>query len=462
MSVDQEASKPARTPFLEWFLAPELRGVSGDQLRRARVTAAATVVVAASQAAGLVTSYLHGWTLPLQAMAAGCLLSAIALGVLRFSGSLTVVGNLLATVLTTTSVAVAVEDVGTETPLLMAVAAAPLVATFVAGRRWGALWTGIAVASIWGTLLLHSGPGEGLLLQAERPVNAAMIATVLTLVTGMLSAAFEAANSTALRELKEALAHAESLREEAEEANKVKSAFLANVSHELRTPLNAIIGYSEMLADDAALDGETEREEDLRQVLGAGSHLLSLINDLLDISRIEAGRMDVNVATSELGDLIGDLVPIARQLARKNGNTLELEMPSRPVMLRSDVQKIRQILLNLLGNATKFTENGTIRMVVRAVRADGAPGVEFQITDTGIGMNEEQVGRVFESFVQADSTVTRKYGGTGLGLRISLRLAQLLGGDIRVRTREDEGSTFTLRLPTHAPQATDQSLVTES
>ncbi len=444
------AARPAR---LDALLAPRLRAAGGETLRRARVTAAAGLLLLGSQATGLVYALLDMEFLPQAAMGAGIALSLLALLLLRFAGNLVAAGNTLSAMLVFTSVGISMADLGVLTPLLGAAVAAPLVATFVAGRSWGLLWLVVVVLATWGLLLAGAqGPSaSGIIAPAERPLNAAMVITVLSLVVCLLGVGFEAAQARAVAEL-EALARTEeSSRRQAEEANRMKSAFLANVSHELRTPLNAIIGYSEMLADDAALDGQIEKEEDLRQILNAGTHLLSLINDLLDISRIEAGRMDIRASEFELSELLREVEPIARQLALQTGNELVVESPSRPVTMRTDQQKVRQILLNLLGNASKFTQDGSVRLVVRAARSRGVPSVEFEVTDTGIGMTDEQADKVFASFVQADSSVTRRYGGTGLGLRISQRLAELLGGGISVRTRPNDGSVFTLHLPTHAP-----------
>ena len=451
--VPESTAEPESPRGLDRLVAPRLRAVGGEELRRARVTAAAGLLVLGSQAVGVAYALVVGWRLPLVATAVGVLVSAVALGILRRSGSLVVVGNLLAAALVVTSAAVSAADRGVLTPLLMAVAAASLVATFVAGRRWGAIWMALSVIAAWGLFAANSGfvGSTGLFSDAERPLNAVLILTVLTLVVGLLGIAFEAAKSRALGELVQLAKIEEESRRRAEEASRMKSAFLANVSHELRTPLNAIIGFSEMLADDATQGGEDEKAEDLRQILHAGTHLLSLINDLLDISRIEAGRMEVHAVAFELAELLADVVPIAEQLATQNGNELIVDAPSRPVTLHTDIKKVRQILLNLIGNAAKFTDGGTVRLTARAVRDQGVAGVEWVVSDTGIGMTDDQAARVFGSFVQADSGVARKYGGAGLGLRISIRLAQLLGGDISVQSRESEGSVFTLHLPTTAP-----------
>jgi Amt family ammonium transporter len=237
-------------------------------------------------------------------------------------------------------------------------------------------------------------------------------------------------------------------RDAAEAANRAKSAFLANMSHELRTPLNAIIGYSEMLQDDAQDLGYGELAPDLDRIRSAGKHLLELINDVLDLSKIEAGKMEMVIETVDIAQLIADVQTIARPLAERNDNVLLLYMPENPGTLRVDATRLRQALLNLLSNACKFTQRGTVILEVVVERADGAGGrVLFHVSDTGIGMSADQLARLFQPFTQADPSTTRKYGGTGLGLAISRRICQMLGGDITVVSTEGSGSTFTIALP---------------
>jgi signal transduction histidine kinase/DNA-binding response OmpR family regulator len=234
---------------------------------------------------------------------------------------------------------------------------------------------------------------------------------------------------------------------DAEEASKAKSSFLAKMSHELRTPLNAIIGYSEIMKEDAVDDGDTRRAEDLDKVLNAARHLLGLINDVLDISKIEAGKMELYLETFELQKILNDVVSTATPLVSKKGNTLKIDCPADIGSMHADATKLRQMLLNLLSNASKFTENGLI--TVKAVRSPGdfADSIELSVIDTGIGMNEEQLGRLFKAFSQADASTSSKYGGTGLGLAISKQFAQMMKGDITVTSTPGRGSVFTIRLP---------------
>ncbi len=234
---------------------------------------------------------------------------------------------------------------------------------------------------------------------------------------------------------------------ELEVAGRHKSEFLANMSHELRTPLNAIIGYSEMLQEEAADLGTDAFVPDLKKINAAGKHLLELINAVLDLSKIEAGKMELYLEDFDVAGMVNDIAAVIQPLAEKNSNRLEVHCDERVGTMRADLTKVRQALFNLLSNACKFTERGTVSLAV--AREAGANGdwVSFAVSDTGIGMTPEQMTRLFEEFSQADASVTRKYGGTGLGLALSRRLARMMGGDITVASEAGRGSTFTIRLP---------------
>ena len=235
---------------------------------------------------------------------------------------------------------------------------------------------------------------------------------------------------------------------DAEDASKAKSSFLAKMSHELRTPLNAIIGYSEIMKEDAADDGDTGRAEDLDKVLNAARHLLGLINDVLDISKIEAGKMELFLETFDLTKLINEVIATATPLVSKKGNALAVDCPVDIGAMHADATKLRQMLLNLLSNASKFTEKGTVTLKAARFIEDEADFMELSVTDTGIGMNPEQLSRLFQAFSQADASTTSKYGGTGLGLAISKQFAHMMQGDITVTSASGVGSTFTIRMPT--------------
>ncbi len=277
-------------------------------------------------------------------------------------------------------------------------------------------------------------------------------------------------------DLRDAKERAEAAQRAEAAANTAKSQFLANMSHELRTPLNAIIGYSEMLQEEATEIGAPALAPDLERVHAAGKHLLSLINDILDLSKIEAGKMTVFLEHFPAGKMVNEVATTVEPLVAKNGNALHVDCAPDLGVMRADLTKVRQVLFNLLSNAAKFTDHGQIRLEVRrvvpasvpaaegAVAADGAapavnpasaqtgamppePRIIFRVTDTGIGMSPSQVGQLFQAFSQADASTTRRYGGTGLGLAISRKFCELMGGSLSVESQQGKGSTFTVELP---------------
>jgi signal transduction histidine kinase len=229
------------------------------------------------------------------------------------------------------------------------------------------------------------------------------------------------------------------------DASQHKSQFLANMSHELRTPLNAIIGVTEMLREDA--ESLQQDVEPLDRVLGAGRHLLALINDILDLSKIEAGRMELNVETFALPPLIDDVVKTIEPLAAKNGNQVVVDCDAGIGTIHADQMRLRQALLNLMKNANKFTEKGTVTIAAHQGQENGRDWITLSVADTGIGMTAEQMDKLFQEFSQASSTTASKYGGTGLGLVISRRFCQMMGGDVTVTSEPGKGWVFTVRLP---------------
>jgi PAS domain S-box-containing protein len=259
------------------------------------------------------------------------------------------------------------------------------------------------------------------------------------------------------RRVERALAEA---RDVAEAASVAKSTFLANMSHELRTPLNAVIMYSELLQEEAEDRGVTDFLPDLEKIRTAGRHLLGLVNSILDLSKIEAGKMDMYLERFELRDVVTDVTATVQPLLKKRDNTLAVDAPADLGAMNADLTKVRQILFNLLSNASKFTEKGTVTLAVRRRDEGERPGVEFRVSDTGIGMTPEQVGRLFQPFTQADASTTRKFGGTGLGLTIVKQFCEMMGGGVRVESEPGRGTTFVVWLPAEtAPAAPDPAPV---
>ena len=234
---------------------------------------------------------------------------------------------------------------------------------------------------------------------------------------------------------------------EAEAASAAKSLFLATVSHELRTPLNAMLGYAQLLQLEANVAGHTSISEDLDRLVGAGRHLTAVINNILDFSKIEQGKVDVLLEWVELDALLREIVALLEPAAAERGNTLELEIHSKLGPFSTDPAKLRQILFNLLSNAVKFTENGKILVQARQFAETAETGVELLVQDTGIGIAAEHLPLLFRPFEQADGSITRRYGGTGLGLVVSRQLAELLGGTLTVSSQPGKGSTFRVFLP---------------
>jgi signal transduction histidine kinase/DNA-binding response OmpR family regulator len=269
---------------------------------------------------------------------------------------------------------------------------------------------------------------------------------------GRLASAFDAMSEAIERDIEERETAATQLaaaQDEAESANRAKSAFLANMSHELRTPMNAVIGYSEMLIEEMEDGGIDDYVADLGKINSAGKHLLSLINDILDLSKIEAGRMDLYLERFDLRQMLGEVTSTIGPLIVKNDNKLVTEFDEDLGVMRADVTKVRQALFNLLSNAAKFTDRGTIGLTAQRVTADTGDRVFLNVTDTGIGIPEEKLDHIFDEFSQADSSTSRDFGGTGLGLSISRRFCQMMGGDITVESKPGDGSRFTIELPAY-------------
>jgi signal transduction histidine kinase len=266
-------------------------------------------------------------------------------------------------------------------------------------------------------------------------------------------AAIAIQNARLFREIEAKTAELGDANAQLELASRHKSEFLANMSHELRTPLNAIIGYSELLQEECADAGDDDYVPDLGRIHTAGKHLLTLINDILDLSKVEAGRMTLLLEEFEVPTLVDDVRSMVAPLIEKNGNVLVVECPPDAGVMRADLTKVRQTLFNLISNSAKFTERGTITLAVATEDRGSQPCITFAVSDTGIGMTEEQLGRIFEAFSQAETTTSQKYGGTGLGLAISREFCRMMGGDITVESTPAKGSTFTIALPREVAEA---------
>lgn len=262
-------------------------------------------------------------------------------------------------------------------------------------------------------------------------------------------------------ELKAAREELYKAKEVAEEANRAKSVFLANMTHELRTPLNAIIGYSDMLIEDCQDLGYDDLTKDLQKICTEGKRLLDIINDILDFSKIEAGKLSLSCAPFMVSSLIENLEMVCYPLMKKNQNHLVIDYDETLGIMNSDEKRVRQIMLNLLSNAAKFTDHGTITFTAKRFRREEGDWVQFQVIDTGIGMSPEQLRRIFQAFSQADVSISRKYGGSGLGLIISKRLSQMMGGTISVASEEGVGSTFTVQLPCEGQDVFDDTFEQE-
>jgi signal transduction histidine kinase len=335
----------------------------------------------------------------------------------------------------------------------------PILAAQMAGRPAGHLWTLMSLGAV--TLLWAL---DRLGVELPRLTDPAAHTTTAALYTGMavlavhvLSYLAEIAKDDAVGRAEQARAHLERADQEVGEAqvlvqqavaaSAAKSAFMATMSHELRTPLNAVIGYAEMLVEDADARGLEPMRDDLGKIVDASQRLLKLIEDILELSRVEAQKLDLRCERFAAQELVREVVGVLSPLARQRGDQIELHVPDEPIVVYLDRGRVRQVLINLVGNAIKFTVGGRISVAVRGEHDGGRPWLLLVVEDTGIGIAPEDLARIFDPFTQVDSSPRRRYEGSGLGLSLSRRLAQNMGGALSVRSQPGRGSAFTLRLP---------------
>jgi signal transduction histidine kinase len=423
------------TRWLDRFIPAALEG---DERRRARAVVGMALLIAPwAPIIGGSVVLLGEWVAGGAIVTTG-LICLVLLPLVRFTGAVLPASHLLVAGLVQGLLVSSLMLGGAGSPPTAWIALAPVVATATGGVRAGSIWTGLAMAS---ALLIHAVQLAGGVAKPYLFGGWEFVGTVSCVGLYFLVGMFLRANDQLYVGLLDRTRAAEAAERD---ANRAKSAFLANMSHEIRTPLNAMLGYAELVAEDASSAGQTQMVSDLGRVQSSGRHLLELVNDILDLSKIEAGRMDILIEDVPVRALVERVADELNPLITARGNELELRLDH--AVARADPARLRQCMLNLLSNAAKFTEGGTVRV---ECALDGGR-VRVEVRDTGIGMTPDQITRVFEPFSQASATTSRDYGGTGLGLSIALRLVELMGGEIRVDSTSGVGSTFTLWLPAAA------------
>ena len=356
---------------------------------------------------------------------------------------------------------------GASSPFLMWLLVVPLLAFFYLGsgvRTSIAIFTQlfIGIAAFYGAYRMQGGFPEHIPVDSMVGIAMISLACAATYISFMASyyATVVDSQSELLKEIdrhQQTLEQLTVAKDEAERANNAKSEFLAKMSHELRTPLNAVLGYSEILLEDAELDGRGEEIADLQKISAAGKHLLAMVNDILDISKIEAGKTELYLEDIDLAALIDEVESTGRPLAAKNTNAFSINRSGSLGTIHVDATKLRQAIFNLLSNASKFTQNGEITLDVSRYETNDGDEIQISVTDTGVGISDEAQAALFSAFTQANASITAKFGGTGLGLALSKNLCRLMGGDITVRSVLGEGSCFTITLPAIVKAVKDET-----
>ncbi len=348
---------------------------------------------------------------------------------------------------------------GLTSPYWVLLVAMPILAAQMAGRAAGHLWTLLSLSAVIVLWILDRLEIElpRLTDPAAHTTTAALYTAMAVLGVHVLSYLAEVAKDDAIARAEQVrvrleladneVGEAQALAQQAVAASAAKSAFMATMSHELRTPLNAVIGYAEMLVEDAETHGLTPMRDDLGKIVGASQHLLKLIEDILELSRAEAEKLDLCNERFAAQELAREVVAVLAPLARQRGDQLELLVPEAPIVVHLDRARVRQMLINLVGNAIKFTANGRVTVEVRGEEDATGCWLVLIVEDTGIGIDAADLARIFEPFTQVDSSPRRRYEGSGLGLSLSRQLARTMGGALSVRSQRGRGSTFTLRLP---------------
>lgn len=441
---------------LSRILPGALRRGGVDYARRARLLIGITLSILGFNL--LVTVifffFLHEKDLA-RASAIASLGCALVLPLLRVSGSVSLAGNVLLVDMWGMLHVLAIYLTGAHDAPVAWIILLPVLAITICNTASGIVWTVFAALEIGFFTWLASKGGGNLMWEGQEGRLTLFALTHMALLALLATTAFlyESFKDRTLDRLNSANKKLAQARDRALEANRAKSAFVANMSHELRTPLNAVIGYADMLAEDVDSISPQELRTDLARIKSSGKHLLRLINELLEFSRMESGRVRLDLELFPLDLLARELVQTMENEAQKGKNALEFayETPAPGTeFFRSDPTKLRQCLYNLISNACKFTHDGHISVRLKRLTAESAQGTDlavFEVIDDGIGMTAEQLERVFEPFVQAEESIARRYGGTGLGLSLSRRLAEALGGTLEAYSKEGEGSRFVLTIP---------------